>query len=158
MYDFLLLLSGLHHFRSLPASLHRSPCDSSSEGQKNWKREICWWRLHDNSGNLHCSQWTWNSGSYFTFPFFTAVIKSLLIIFAFTINILCSAFTNQATKTAALIISVHYFIWRYSILKLENFPVASLASLTFNRPAVFDGLYFLKSLFQRAENNTEYYG
>ena len=65
------------------------------------------------------------------------MIKSLLINFC--LHYLCSAFTNQATKAAALIISVNYFIWRYSILKPENFPVASLASLTFNRPAVFDG-------------------
>lgn len=76
----------------------------------------------------------------------------------FCLHYLCSAFTNQATKTAALIISVNYIIWRYSILKPQNFPVASLASLPFNRPAVFDSLYFLKSRFQRAQNNTEYYG
>ena len=65
------------------------------------------------------------------------MIKSLLINFC--LHYLCSAFTNQATKAAALIISVDYFMWRYSILKPENFPVASLASLTFKRPAVFDG-------------------
>ena len=65
------------------------------------------------------------------------MIKSLLINFC--LDYLCSAFTNQATQAAALIISVDYFIWSYSILKPENFPVASWASLTFKRPVVFDG-------------------